>query len=267
MVSPDGRRRGGFRQVGWRAVAVTAERLDRLAPPAGALDFLSAGWPEFIFHDAGTARYIGRVRQLFGDLELALVDAGTGAGSDVVAAGWGVPLRWDGTVGDLPAGYTDALRRALSLVDGGGSPDTFAILAAQVRPDRQRQGLATTLLGALRTVAREAGWSRVICPVRPTLKTRYPLTPIERFMTWTRPDGAPLDPWLRTHWRMGARVLAAAPRSQVVTGTVAQWEAWTGMALPDSGDYVIPGGLSPLTVDRAADSGVYVEPNVWLRHE
>jgi hypothetical protein len=106
----------------------------------------------------------------------------------------------------------------------------------------------------------------VICPVRPTLKTRYQLTPIERFITWTRPDGLPLDPWLRTHVRMGARILAAAPRSQVITGTVAQWEAWTAMALPDSGDYVIPDGLSVLTVDRAADRGSYVEPNVWLRH-
>jgi hypothetical protein len=38
------------------------------------------------------------------------------------------------------------------------------------------------------------------------------------------------------------------------------------MALPDSGDYVIPDGLSVLTVDRAGDRATYAEPNVWLRH-
>ena len=75
-------------------------------------------------------------------------------------------------------------------------------------------------------------WPRVIAPVRPTLKPRYPLSPIEEFARWTRPDGAPLDPWLRTHWRLGARIIATAPRSQTMTGTVAEWQAWTGMAFP-----------------------------------
>ncbi|GAA1039408.1 hypothetical protein GCM10009557_57980 [Virgisporangium ochraceum] len=38
------------------------------------------------------------------------------------------------------------------------------------------------------------------------------------------------------------------------------------MVFPDTGDYVIPDGLTTLRVDVAADTGVYVEPNVWLRH-
>jgi hypothetical protein len=51
-----------------------------------------------------------------------------------------------------------------------------------------------------------------------------------------------------------------------MTGTVADWEAWTGMAFPATGEYVIPDGLSTLHIDRAADSGTYTEPNVWMRH-
>ncbi|MFD7404641.1 hypothetical protein ACFV7R_18655 [Streptomyces sp. NPDC059866] len=118
----------------------------------------------------------------------------------------------------------------------------------------------------MREAARDAGLARVVAPVRPTTKERYPLTPIERFMTWRRPDGTALDPWIRTHERLGAEILAAAPASQTMTGTVAEWERWTGLILPESGEYVIPGGLSPLRVDRSADLGVYQEPNVWLRH-
>ena len=38
------------------------------------------------------------------------------------------------------------------------------------------------------------------------------------------------------------------------------------MAFPDSGDYVIPQGLSVLHIDRAEDTGRYTEPNVWMRH-
>ena len=120
---------------------------------------------------------------------------------------------------------------------------------------RTGQGISAELITALRELASAwPGWPRVIAPVRPTLKPRYPLTPIEEFARWTRPDGAPLDPWLRTHWRLGARIIAAtAPRSQTMTGTVEEWQAWTGMALPSTGEYVIPDGLSTLHVDREAD--------------
>jgi hypothetical protein len=52
-----------------------------------------------------------------------------------------------------------------------------------------------------------------------------------------------------------------------MTGRVTEWEAWTGLAFPDSGDYVIPDGLSTLHIDRAADLGTYVEPNIWLQHQ
>ena len=107
---------------------------------------------------------------------------------------------------------------------------------------------------------------RVIAPVRPTLKQGYPLIPAETFMTWTRDDGLSLDPWLRTHQRLGATILAAAPASQTMTGTVEEWEKWTGVALPSTGDYTIPKGLSVLHIDREADLGTYVEPNIWLRH-
>jgi hypothetical protein len=51
-----------------------------------------------------------------------------------------------------------------------------------------------------------------------------------------------------------------------VPGTVAQWEEWSGMAFPESGTYVVPDALVPVEIDREADLGVYVEPNVWMHH-
>jgi hypothetical protein len=52
-----------------------------------------------------------------------------------------------------------------------------------------------------------------------------------------------------------------------ITGTVADWEAWTGMRFPDSGRYVVPDALVPIDIDTARDLGTYVEPNVWVRHQ
>ena len=51
-----------------------------------------------------------------------------------------------------------------------------------------------------------------------------------------------------------------------ITGSVADWEAWTGMAFPESGSYVFPGGLASLAINRDNDLGSYWEPNVWLIH-
>jgi hypothetical protein len=51
-----------------------------------------------------------------------------------------------------------------------------------------------------------------------------------------------------------------------VTGTVAQWEDWTGLTLPATGTYVVPGGLVPVRIDRERDTGEYVEPACWVHH-
>jgi hypothetical protein len=47
----------------------------------------AGGWSAFITADQDAKRHIGRVRELFGDLELVLLDAG----DVIVAADWAVP--------------------------------------------------------------------------------------------------------------------------------------------------------------------------------
>lgn len=115
-------------------------------------------------------------------------------------------------------------------------------------------------------IARRHGLETLIAPVRPTLKDRYPLVPIERYAGWRREDGSLFDPWLRIHERLGATMLKPEPESLRITGTVAEWESWTEMAFPESGEYPFPGGLAPVTIDRDADLRSYREPNVWMRH-
>jgi hypothetical protein len=57
-----------------------------------------------------------------------------------------------------------------------------------------------------------------------------------------------------------------APRSMVVTGTIHEWETWTGMSFPESGPYVVPEALQPVLIDLESDRGRYEDPNVWMRH-
>ncbi|MFJ5984973.1 Long-chain-fatty-acid--CoA ligase [Lentzea sp. NPDC092896] len=183
----------------------------------------------------------------------------------VLARATAVALRWDGET--LPdGGYDGALVAAVSGHENGVAPDTLCVVAATVRTDRTGGGLAGKVLMGLRERAAADGLPRVIVPVRPTLKATYPLTAMEDFQRWTREDGLHLDPWIRTHQRLGATILGPAPRSMVVTGTVAQWERWTGMAFPQTGRYVVAGGLDLVAIDRERDQGRYEETNLWMRH-
>ena len=149
----------------------TAERHDL---DEQARDAFRPGWPEFIFHDPVSSEHLGRVETYFPQYDVLLLDE-----DQVVAGGWGVPIRWNGTIGTLPDGYDGALISAVTGHEKSVPADTLCIMAAAVRADRQGSGLAGQTLTALRTRAGNAGLQRVIAPVRPTLKSRYPLTPME----------------------------------------------------------------------------------------
>lgn len=122
-----------------------------------------------------------------------------------------MPLRWDGRTEGLPNGYSDSLTRALRDHDTDQTPDTLVICAAQMRSDARGAQVAGQLVHALIEVATRSGLAQVIAPLRPTAKHRYPLIPINDYVSWKRPDGSPLDPWLRTHLQLGARVIGTAP--------------------------------------------------------
>ena len=85
-------------------------------------------------------------------------------------------------------------------------------------------------------------------------------------MRWQREDGAPFDPWLRAHWRLGAEILKVAHPSMVIEANIDEWEEWTGLQFPESGDYVISGALVPIQIDCEMNLGRYIEPNVWVHH-
>jgi hypothetical protein len=83
----------------------------------------------------------------------------------------------------------------------------------------------------------------------------------------TRTDGLPEDPWLRVHVRAGGRVVGVAPASMTMVGSLAEWRRWTGLPFDSTGDVVVPEALVPVHCDVEHDHAVYVEPNVWVRHD
>ena len=239
-------------------VFTLAERPD-LESRVGSLPDM---FPEFMYHDATVSRHWGGLFTDFAGFQIVVCDRG----DEVVAAGHCIPVFWDETAEGLPAGLDGVLEQGVRDFEVGRAPTVVSALLAIVSHAHRGRGLSSVVLTTMKTVAAENGLGALIAPVRPTLKERYPLTPMERYYRWERPDGLPFDPWFRVHRRLGAEFVRVAPRSMVITGTISEWEEWTDMRFPESDAYVVPGALQPVVMDLERDLGTYEEPNVWMRH-
>jgi GNAT superfamily N-acetyltransferase len=217
---------------------------------SAAFSEIRRAWPEIVLHDAISNAHWGRLYEERPEFQFVLVDDG-----ELLAEGNSIP------VSGMPASWREALRSGFER----GPADRLCALAILIDPDRQRRGLSRLMLEHMRGLAFERDWD-LVAPVRPSLKHRYPLTPIERYVEWRRDDGLLFDPWLRAHERLGAELVGIAENSLVAEGTVAELEQWSGLSFPESGSYVVEGALVPVEIDRERDHGSYREPNVWMRH-
>jgi GNAT superfamily N-acetyltransferase len=217
-------------------------------------------WPQFMLH--GNVRSWHLLFEAFADCQLLLC----GPGDDLLAVGHTVPLFWDGSFSGLPATIEEIISRAKQALGGHRPANVLCALAAMVDPAQRGRDLSAAVIREMKALAARRGCGSLIAPVRPTWKSRYPLMPMERYVAWNRDDGAPFDPWLRVHWRLGARPLGVAPATVTVTGAVKEWEEWSGKAFPASGSYVVPGALQPVSIDRERGLGRYDDPNYWMEH-
>ncbi len=216
-------------------------------------------WPTFMHHDPVARERWGTLYERFPTFQFFAVDDATGA---ILAKANAIPAPLDAD--RLPdGGWAEALRAG---VDDPEPPTVVSALQIALDPAQRGKGLSAVMLEEMQRLALEHGFHELVAPVRPNLKSRYPLMPMERYVRWATAEGLPFDPWLRVHARAGAETVGVCARSMTIPGTVAEWEEWAEMRFPESGEYVVPGALNPVTIDVEADRGLYVEPNVWMRH-
>lgn len=216
-------------------------------------------WPAFMHHDPVAGERWGALYERYAAFQFFAVDDTTG---EILAKANAIPAPLDAN--ELPdGGWREALRAG---VDGPERPTVVSALQIAIDPVHRGKGLSTVMLEEMKRIGLEHGFTDLVAPVRPNLKSLYPLTPMERYVEWRTPDGLPFDPWLRVHARAGAVTVGVCARSMTVPGTVAQWEEWAHMRFPESGDYVVPGALVPVGIDVESDTGIYTEPNVWMHH-
>ncbi|KOV56861.1 hypothetical protein [Streptomyces sp. MMG1121] len=241
-------------------VSSIAERPDRLR----AVFEMADTWPEFVTNDpVGTAHY-GRIPVELPQYALFAEDEH----GEILAHAFSVPfaLDVDGRRA-LPArGWDEVLLWAFADLRSGTRPDTVSAISVTIAPHAQGHGLSAVMLCAMRDNARALGFREVVAPVRPSAKHREPRTPMTRYAHRVRPDGLPEDPWLRVHARAGATIDSVAAASMTVGASLEDWRRWTGLPFDTTGDVEVPGALVPVRCEAERGYGVYVEPNVWMRH-
>jgi GNAT superfamily N-acetyltransferase len=226
--------------------------------------FGASPWPEFLDHDPVVQALWRYLYELAPDYQFALLDEQS---DSLAAIGNCIPIRWDGDPHTLPdAGIDAVLEDGIACLREGATATAVSALMIVVSPERLGHGLGGRAIRAMAEIVARHGLTELVAPVRPTNKHCYPLVPIERYIRWRREDRLPLDPWIRVHERLGGQIVRPAAAAMTITGSVAEWERWTGMALPESGPYIIPDALVPVEINRERDLGQYREPACWLRH-
>jgi GNAT superfamily N-acetyltransferase len=222
----------------------------------------AAVYPPFLLHSELSPLW-DDVYGTFPEHQLVLCDTATGA---AVAHANCVPLHWSGEIADLPADAATMTRRALAERRLGVQPTALGALQAVVHPAQQGTGLARRPLEALAAHAAAQRLPDVFAPIRPTEKERYPLAALDDYAAWVRADGLAQDPWIRVHQRLGATPAGVVSAWSVVDAPLEDWAAWTGMAFPVSGRYVVPRALVPIAVDAEAGAARYEEPHLWMHY-
>lgn len=227
-------------------------------------DIAEASWPEFMLHDAVADEHWHELFDRFEEFQFALLDTET---TRMAAMGNSVPFHWDEPLEELPEGGWDwVFVKAIEDHKSSVQPNIQSAIQIAIHPDYQGQGLSSVMAEAMRRITKSKGYGNLVAPVRPSLKSKYPLTNIDDYITWTNGEGLPFDAWLRVHARLGARIIKPCHEAMTIRGTRAEWEEWTGLKFYQSGNYVIVGGLNPMKMDLEKGEGIYIEPNVWMQH-
>ena len=218
-----------------------------------------------MLHDSIASELWHELLDRFAEYQLAIYDT---ENKRVAAMGNSFPLRWDDSLKNLPEGGWDwAFVEAVNNHKQGISPNIHCAIQIIIHPDYQGQGLSTPTIEAVRAVTKSKSLQSLIIPIRPNEKSKYPLITMDDYISWENEEGLPLDAWLRVHARLGGRIIKVCHESKTIRGTRAEWEAWTKMKFPQSGQYFIQGALNPMELSIEKNEGVYIEPNVWMVHE
>src|ERR1700685_2530082 len=160
--------------VGGEGAAITAHTSSERPDLWARAIRLPTVWPEYNLHGETANYWWPQLDEEFPASLFLLYDE---AVASTLAVGITGPLAWDGRDESLP----DGIDAVLEVIFGqhrerqlARQANTLCALAAEIQPGGRGRGLAAEMLAAMRANALRQGLTRLIAPVRPAWKARYP---------------------------------------------------------------------------------------------
>lgn len=224
-------------------------------------DLVASGYPEFLLHDEISNKYWEDLFSSFPEFQIVYQD-----GNEVIGVGNTIPICYLQQDVDLKiSGWDWALEKGFLDKIKGNSVNVLIGLSVVVSKKYRGLNLSKTILEDFKQLAKNYGISKVLIPVRPVLKHKYPLSTFDDYINFTS-NGKSIDPWIRIHQEIGGRSISVCKKSMTIHGNIEDWENWTKLKFPISGKYHIEGGLIPVELDLEKNFGSYIEPNLWIEH-
>ena len=225
-------------------------------------DICGKAFPEFLYYGEIAAKYWEKMITYYREYQLMLLEE-----DQIIAVINCMPMNLDMPDEQLPEGAFDwGIEKGIEDFESGKKINAVMGVQIVIPEEHQGKGISSIAVEELKNMCTSKRIARIIIPVRPTLKSKYAINNIDDYIKWVNNEGMPFDPWLRVHVRKGARIINACRKAVIVKGTVDQWEAWTKMQFPESGEYLVDGALCPVVINRENNLGTYVEPNVWISY-
>lgn len=226
---------------------------------------LKQAYPKFLTHNLYDNPIWVSLFDVYPEFQFVLIESST---KSVIAQVSCLPLAWENNLEQLPEQGCDWIC-VQSIADSlqGRKATLLSVVSISIITEYRGKHLSLPLLEHCKKIAETYQFQSLILAARPSLKHLYPLTPMERYITWKNNQGLLFDPWLRFNITQGATLIGICSKSTTIVDTIDTWETMVDMYFSETGDYVIPGGLVPLKIDYTHQQGIYIEPNVWLSYK
>lgn len=179
-----------------------------------------------------------------------------------------MPMNWNFSDEELPEeAFEWGLEKELKDFEAGKEINAALGVQIIIPKEYQGKGISSIAVAEIKAMCVKMGIRKLIIPIRPTLKSKYPINDIDNYINWKNEKGLPFDPWLRVHVKQKGKIIGTCTNAVEIRGTVEQWEKWTNMKFPESGMYVVEGALCPININSEINLGIYNEPNVWVSYE
>src|SRR5699024_11768504 len=97
----------------------------------------------------------------------------------------------DGDKASVPEGWNKVFENGILDFQNNIQPNSLSALSIVIHPEFRGKGLSERMVNEMKSLAIKSKFKNMVAPFRPSLKSLYPLIPIEEYIKWKSIAGTP----------------------------------------------------------------------------